>query len=104
MQISRYEKGQSRPSFDTMIRLGTVLQVSLDVLVSGSEIPEPPPSFRNTRILARMRELDELLRERRTGWQPVDRPASGRCYPRNRSTHLYAVIMSREKPSAQPQR
>ena len=64
MQISRYEKGQSLPSFDTMIRLGTVLQVSLDVLVSGSEFPEPPPSFRNTKILARMRELDELPKDR----------------------------------------
>ena len=64
MQISRYEKGQSLPSFDTAIRLVNVLQVSLDLLVSGSEIPEPPPKFKNTRLLARMRELDELPEHR----------------------------------------
>jgi transcriptional regulator with XRE-family HTH domain len=64
MQISRYEKGQSLPSFDTAIRLVNVLQVSLDLLVSGNEIPEPPPKFKNTRLLARMRELDELPEHR----------------------------------------
>jgi transcriptional regulator with XRE-family HTH domain len=64
MQISRYEKGQSLPSFETAIRLANILQVSLDVLASGREIPEPPPSFRNTRVVARMRELDELPEHR----------------------------------------
>lgn len=64
MQISRYEKGQSLPSFDTAIRLANALQVSLDVLVSGSEIPEPPPSFKSKKVLARMRELDDLPEHR----------------------------------------
>ena len=59
MQISRYEKGQSLPSFDTAIRLANALQVSLDALVSGNEIPEPPLSFKNKNVLARMRELEE---------------------------------------------
>jgi transcriptional regulator with XRE-family HTH domain len=65
MQISRYEKGQTLPSFDTAIRLTNALQVSLDLLVSGSEIPEPPaPRFENKKVLARMRELDALPEER----------------------------------------
>jgi transcriptional regulator with XRE-family HTH domain len=64
MQISRYEKGQSLPSFETAIRLANALQVSLDLLVSAREIPEPPPSFKSTRVLARMRELDELPEHR----------------------------------------
>lgn len=64
MSVSRYEKGQSLPSFATAIRLASLLQVSLDVLASGVEIPEPPPAFKNRKLLARMRALDELPAER----------------------------------------
>ena len=64
MQVHRYENGQSLPSFETAIRLAGALQVSLDVLANGSEIPEPPPSFRNQTLLAWMRELDALPPER----------------------------------------
>jgi transcriptional regulator with XRE-family HTH domain len=63
MQASRYQKGQSQPSFSTAIRLANALEVSLDVLAGGDEIPEPQ-SFRNKELLRRMRELDELPRER----------------------------------------
>ena len=65
MQISRYEKGQSLPSFDTAVRLAKILRISLDEL-AGNEPPEPPPPpvFKNTRLFDRMRELDQI---------PVDR-------------------------------
>jgi transcriptional regulator with XRE-family HTH domain len=63
MQISRYEKGQSLPSFDTAIRLANALEISLDLLVTGSETPEPP-LVRNARLLDRIREIDGLPPER----------------------------------------
>ena len=63
MQISRYEKGQTLPSLDTAIRLTRVLQVSLDELLTGSNPPEPL-LFQNTRLLERMRELDQLPADR----------------------------------------
>src|SRR6185295_15588205 len=59
MQISRYEKGQTLPSLDTAVRLAKALGISLDDLATGSE-PPPPPIFRNTRLLERMRDLDQL--------------------------------------------
>ena len=65
MQIYRYERGQSQPSFGTASRLAKVLQVSLDVLASGSEIPAPPPPpIRNAAIVERARELDQQPPER----------------------------------------
>jgi len=63
MQISRYEKGKTLPSLDTAIRLATVLQLSLDELLTGNNPPEPP-MFKNARLLERMRELDQLPAER----------------------------------------
>jgi len=63
MQISRYEKGKSLPSLDTAIRLARVLEVSLDEL-AGESAPPEPPTFRNARLLARMRDLDGLPAER----------------------------------------
>jgi transcriptional regulator with XRE-family HTH domain len=63
MQVSRYEKGQTLPSLDTAIRLATVLQMSLDELLTGNGPPEPP-LFQNARLLERMRELDQLPPDR----------------------------------------
>lgn len=64
MMIYRYEKGQSMPSFETAIRIANLFHMSLDELANGREIPQPPPSFRNPRLLERMRALDELPPER----------------------------------------
>jgi transcriptional regulator with XRE-family HTH domain len=64
MQIYRYEKGLSFPSFATAVRLADIFQISLDVLAGGGEIPEAPPSFRSSSLLERMRQLDALPPER----------------------------------------
>ena len=64
MQVSRYEKGQSLPSLDTAVRLAQVLKVSLDELVTGSNAAEPPPGFKNARLLECMRQLDAIPPER----------------------------------------
>ena len=63
MQISRYEKGETAPSLGTAIRLAAILQVSLDELATGSE-PPPPLPFQNLQLFERMRELDQLPRDR----------------------------------------
>jgi len=63
MQVSRYEKGQSLPSFETAIGLAQVLEVSLDELATGNEPPEPP-AFKNQRLFKRMRDLDALPADR----------------------------------------
>ena len=63
MQVSRYEKGKTLPSLDTAVRLGRVLQVSLDELLIGSNPPEAP-LFKNALLLERMRELDQLPADR----------------------------------------
>lgn len=61
MQISRYEKGQGLPSLDTAVRLAQVLKVSLDQLVTGSELPEPPPPpLKNARLRERLRQLEAI--------------------------------------------
>jgi transcriptional regulator with XRE-family HTH domain len=62
MQVSRYEKGQSLPSFENAILLAQVLEVSLDALATGSE-PEPP-AFENKRLFKCMRELDQIPADR----------------------------------------
>jgi transcriptional regulator with XRE-family HTH domain len=63
MQVSRYEKGQSLPSFETAIGLAQVLEVSLDELATGNEPPEPP-AFKKKRLFKRMRDLDALPADR----------------------------------------
>lgn len=62
MQVHRYEKGQSVPSFETAIRLANVLQMSLDVLATGRDAPAPP--VRNARLLQQIQELEALPPER----------------------------------------
>ena len=64
MQVYRYEKGQSLPSLQTAIRLAKILHVSLDDL-TGSEPPAAaPPAFANSRLLERMRQLEQLPADR----------------------------------------
>jgi transcriptional regulator with XRE-family HTH domain len=62
MSVSRYEKGQHLPSLETAMRLARVLDVSLHELV-GTEPPQPV-IFKNEQLLARMRDLDRLPRDR----------------------------------------
>lgn len=63
MQVYRYEKGLNLPSLETAIKLAQILQVSIDELVSGRGRIEPP-KFKSVRIFERMRELDQLPRDK----------------------------------------
>ena len=73
--ISRYERGEGLPKFDTLVTLAEVLHVSTDELTLGrtpSDAPKEPP-IRNVLLLERFRELESLPREDQTmGIQLVD--------------------------------
>ncbi|HEX9982173.1 MAG TPA: helix-turn-helix transcriptional regulator [Thermoanaerobaculia bacterium] len=64
MQVHRYERGQSVPSLETAVRLANVLQIPLDVLVTGKEAPVPVAPIRNARLLQQVQELETLPPER----------------------------------------
>ncbi len=63
MQVYRYEKGLNLPSLETAIRLAKILQVSIDDLVTGRAHSEPP-KIKSVRIFERMRELDQLPKDK----------------------------------------
>lgn len=66
--ISRYERGEGLPKFDTLVTLAEVLHVSTDELALGrtpGEKPKDPP-IQNVLLLERFRELETLPREDQT--------------------------------------
>ena len=62
MQVSRYEKGKGMPSLETAVRLARVFGITLDELATGSE--PNLPTFKNSRLLERMRQLDAIPADR----------------------------------------
>lgn len=66
--ISRYERGEGLPKFDTLVMLAEALRVSTDELTLGrspSEASKEPP-IQNVLLLERFRELEGLPREDQT--------------------------------------
>lgn len=63
MQIHRYETGKTQPTLESAVRIATGLGVTLDELTGGTPPPAPEP-IRNERLLQRMRDLDQLPRDR----------------------------------------
>ena len=60
-QISRYERGLSLPSLETLVDLCRFLQVGLEALVLGREGTTPPtadPPIQDISLLERFRELE----------------------------------------------
>lgn len=66
--ISRYERAEGLPKFDTLVMLAEVLRVSTDELALGRSPGEPPkePPIQNVLLLERFRELETLPREDQT--------------------------------------
>lgn len=66
--ISRYERGEGLPKFDTLVMLAGALRISTDELTLGrtpSDGPKEPP-IQNVLLLERFRELEGLPREDQT--------------------------------------
>lgn len=66
--ISRYERGEGLPKFDTLVTLADALHVSTDELALGrapGDAPKEPP-IHNVLLLERFRELETLPREDQT--------------------------------------
>ena len=66
--ISRYERGEGLPKFDTLVTLAEVLRISTDELTLGRSPSDPPkePPIQNVLLLERFRELESLPREDQT--------------------------------------
>jgi len=64
MQISRYERGQVLPAFETAIALADVLRISADVLLMGRDEnqPSPVPTVSDLRLYERFIEAEKLAR------------------------------------------
>jgi transcriptional regulator with XRE-family HTH domain len=58
--ISRYERGLSRPSADTLKRLADVLGVSGDYLLEGATDEAGKARFEDRELLRRFQEVQEL--------------------------------------------
>lgn len=67
MQISRYERGQILPAFETAVALAEALRISADDLLMGREHDKPPadPAIADLRLYERFLELEKLSREDR---------------------------------------
>jgi transcriptional regulator with XRE-family HTH domain len=68
MQISRYERGQILPAFETAVALADALHISADVLLMGRE--EGPaaiaaPTISDVRLHGRFREAEKLNKQDR---------------------------------------
>lgn len=55
--------GVSLPSLANAVSIARILRITLDELATGAE-PAGVPVFRNTRLLERMRELDQIPPDR----------------------------------------
>jgi hypothetical protein len=66
MQISRYERGQILPAFETAVTLAEALHSSADVLIVGRAEGEPSsPSISDVRLYQRFLEAEKLGRQDR---------------------------------------
>lgn len=63
--VSRWETGESKPHFDHIVRLAEILEVSLDMLVRGSDTSTAMEAFEitNKRLKELCRRVDQLPRE-----------------------------------------
>lgn len=63
--ISRYERGEGLPKFDTLVTLAEVLRISTDELTLGRSPSDPPkePPIQNVLLLERFRDLETLPKE-----------------------------------------
>lgn len=61
--ISRYERGISRPSADTLTRLAEVLGVSTDYLMAGAPDAQARARVADRELLRQFQEVEQLAEE-----------------------------------------
>jgi len=73
MQISRYERGLSVPSAETLVRMAQMLQTTIDELLTGLSTSAKTPEIHDIRLLDRLRALDQMSKdEREVALQVID--------------------------------
>ena len=66
MQISRYERGQILPAFETAVSLAEALHISADVLLMGREESAPAGVvIADVRLYERFRDAEKLSKQDR---------------------------------------
>ena len=63
--ISRYERGENRPTAEVLSRLADVLGVSLDFLMSGSVDQAASNSISDKELLQQFRRVEKLPQEKK---------------------------------------
>lgn len=95
-QISRYERGLSLPSVETLVDLARFLRVGPGALVLGQDESapgSPQPPIEDISLLERFRELEKLKRkDRETVIELIDAWVSSR--------HVEEVVTRRMRRSA----
>jgi len=61
--IGRYERGESRPSADTLHRLAAALGVSTDYLIEGTSEEAAKARFEDRELLRQFQEVEHLDEE-----------------------------------------
>ena len=61
--IGRYERGESRPSADTLKRLADALGVTSDYLLEGATTEAAKARFEDRELLQHFQEAEQLPRE-----------------------------------------
>ena len=67
MQISRYERGQILPAFETAVALAEALHISADALLMGRDQGQSAaaPAIADLRLFERFREAEKLNKQDR---------------------------------------
>lgn len=58
--IGRYERGESRPTAETLVRLAAALDVSTDYLMGGSSEEAAKARFEDRELLRQFREVEKM--------------------------------------------
>jgi transcriptional regulator with XRE-family HTH domain len=61
--ISRYERGENRPTSDVLTRLANELDVTADFLMDGSMDDKAQSSISDKELLSQFREVEKLNQE-----------------------------------------
>jgi transcriptional regulator with XRE-family HTH domain len=73
--IGRFERGASRPSGDTLMRLADALGVTSDYLLDGATHEAAKARFEDRELLKQFQEVEQLPDEDKTGSRSCSMPS-----------------------------